>query len=149
MFGFYFQDDWRIRSNFTLNLGLRYETATVEKETTGQLAVLYNPTDSAAHCGVLVTGCGAVGPLYQNPTRKDFQPRVGFAWDPLHDGKMAVRGGFGLFDNLPLIYEYTGMEILAAPFFELGSINGGLQEYLLRWCSTACRKSKELPRRLY
>ena len=61
--------------------------------------------------------------IYQNPTRKDFQPRVGFAWDPFHDGKTAVRGGFGLFDNLPLMYEYTGMEILAAPFFELGSVN--------------------------
>jgi hypothetical protein len=106
-----------------LNLGVRYETVTTEKETTGQLAVLYNPTDPLPHCGVQVTGCVATGPLYQNPTRKDFQPRVGFAWDPLHDGKTAVRGGFGLFDNLPLIYEYTGMEILAAPFFELGSIN--------------------------
>jgi hypothetical protein len=123
MFSAYVQDDWRIRPSLTLNLGVRYETVTTEKETTGQLAVLYNPTDPLPHCGVQVTGCVATGPLYQNPTRKDFQPRVGFAWDPLHDGKTAVRGGFGLFDNLPLIYEYTGMEILAAPFFELGSIN--------------------------
>jgi hypothetical protein len=123
LYSLYFQDDWRIRPTLTLNLGLRYETVTTEKETTGQLAVLYNPTDAVAHCGVLVAGCGAVGPLYQNPTRKDFQPRVGFAWDPFHNGKTAVRGGFGLFDNLPLNYEFTGMEILAAPFFELGSIN--------------------------
>jgi Carboxypeptidase regulatory-like domain/TonB dependent receptor len=124
LFGIYLQDDWRIRSNLTLNLGLRYETVTVEKETTGQTAVLYNPTDPKAHCGILATdACGAVGPMYQNPTHKDFQPRVGFAWDPFHNGKTAVRGGFGLFDNLPLIYQFTGMEILAAPFFELGSIN--------------------------
>lgn len=123
LFGLYLQDDWRIRPSLTVNLGLRYEYATTEKEVGGQLAVLYNPADPIAHCGILVSGCVASGPLYQNPTRKDFQPRVGFAWDPLHDGKMAIRGGFGLFDNLPLIYEYTGMEILAAPFFELGSIN--------------------------
>jgi Carboxypeptidase regulatory-like domain/TonB dependent receptor len=123
LFSVYVQDDWRIRPSLTLNLGLRYETVTTEKETTGQLAVLYNPTDAAAHCGIQITGCVATGPLYQNPTRKDFQPRVGFAWDPFHDGKTAVRGGFGLFDNLPLIYEYTGMEILAAPFFELGSVS--------------------------
>jgi hypothetical protein len=123
LFSLYLQDDWRIRPSLTVNLGLRYETVTTEKEVGGQLAVLYNPTDPLAHCGILVSGCVASGPLYQNPTRKDFQPRVGFAWDAFHDGKMAVRGGFGIFDNLPLIYEFTGMEILAAPFFELGSIN--------------------------
>jgi Carboxypeptidase regulatory-like domain/TonB dependent receptor len=124
LFGAYLQDDWRIRSNLTVNLGLRYEMATVDTETTGQTAVLYKPTDATAHCGVLVIpGCGAVGPMYQNPTHRDFQPRVGFAWDPFHNGKTAVRGGFGLFDNLPLIYQFTGMEILAAPFFQLGSLN--------------------------
>jgi hypothetical protein len=123
LYSLYLQDDWRIRPSLTVNLGVRYETVSTETETTGQLAVLYNPTDPEAHCGVLVAGCVAVGPLYQNPTRKDFQPRVGFAWDPFHNGKTAVRGGFGLFDNLPLIYQFTGMEILAAPFFELGSIN--------------------------
>jgi Carboxypeptidase regulatory-like domain/TonB dependent receptor len=122
LFGVYLQDDWRIRSNLTLNLGLRYEMVTVEKETTGQTAVLYNPADATAHCGVLATSCGAVGAMYQNPTHRDFQPRVGFAWDPFHNGKTAVRGGFGVFDNLPLIYQFTGMEILAAPFFQLGSI---------------------------
>jgi hypothetical protein len=123
LFGIYLQDDWRIRSNLTLNLGLRYETVTVEKEAGGQTAVLYGVADPLAHCGILILGCGAVGPMYQNPTRRDFQPRVGFAWDPFHNGKTAVRGGFGLFDNLPLIYQFTGMEILAAPFFEIGSIN--------------------------
>src|SRR5882757_7208508 len=110
LFGIYLQDDWRIRSNLTLNLGLRYETVTVEKEAGGQTSVLYNPTDAAPHCGVLADTCGAVGAMYQNPTHRDFQPRVGFAWDPFHNGKTAVRGGFGLFDNLPLIYQFTGME---------------------------------------
>jgi Carboxypeptidase regulatory-like domain/TonB dependent receptor/TonB-dependent Receptor Plug Domain len=123
LFGLYFQDDWRIRPSFTVNIGLRYETVTVPTEVYGQLAVLYNVADPASHCGVPASGCSATGPLFQNPTHRDFQPRVGFAWDPFHDGKTAVRGGFGVFDNLPLMYEYTGMEILAAPFFELGSIN--------------------------
>ncbi len=123
LFGVYFQDDWRIRQSLTINLGLRYETVTVPTETTGQMAVLYSLTDPQPHCGVAHDKCVGTGPLFQNPTRKDFQPRVGFAWDPMHNGKMAVRGGFGLFDNLPLMYEYTGMEILAAPFFGLGSIN--------------------------
>jgi hypothetical protein len=116
LFGVYIQDDWRVRSNLTLNLGVRYETVTVEKELKNQLSSLVGITDTVdqLHLG---------DPLFQNPTRRDFQPRVGFAWDPFRNGKTAVRGGFGVFDNLPLMYQFTGMEILAAPFFKLGSVN--------------------------
>src|SRR5258706_6217456 len=122
LFGIYLQDDWRIRSNLTLNLGLRYETVTVEKEAGGQTSVLYNPADAAAHCRILILGRGAVGPMYQNPTRRDFQPRVGFAWDPFHNGKTAVRGGVGIFFNLPPIYYFIRIEIISAPFFLIASI---------------------------
>ena len=114
LFGGYLQDDWRARPNLTLNLGLRYEFVTVPTEVRNDLASLVGPTAPTAHLG---------NPLFNNPTHRNFEPRVGFAWDPFHNGKTAVRGGFGLFDNLPLIHQYLGMEILAAPFFELGSVN--------------------------
>jgi outer membrane receptor protein involved in Fe transport len=80
------QDDWRLRPNLTLNLGLRYELTTVMTETHGKLINLVNMTDASAHLGE---------PLYQNPTRRNFEPRVGLAWDPFRDGKTAVRGGVG------------------------------------------------------
>ena len=112
--GGYIQDDWRWKPNLTLNLGLRYEMTTVPTETAGKLAVLRNLSDATPHLG---------DPFFSNPTKRNFEPRVGFAWDPRGNGKMALRGGFGMFDVLPLPYQYTLLTTLAAPFFQYTSIN--------------------------
>jgi len=112
--GGYIQDDWRWRPNLTLNLGLRYEMTTVPTETAGKLSVLRNLSDATPHLG---------DPFFGNPTKRNFEPRVGFAWDPRRNGKMALRGGFGMFDVLPLPYQYTLLTTLAAPFFQYTSIN--------------------------
>ncbi len=117
--GGYVQDDWRTKPNLTLNLGLRYEMATVPTETNGKLVNLRHITDLQPICGVLVTGsCSGVGPLFSNPTLHNFEPRLGFAWDPFRNGKMAVRGGAGLFDVLPLPYQFTLLATQAIPFFQ-------------------------------
>jgi len=105
LFGVYIQDDWRARPNLTLNLGLRWEMTTGPTEVQGKLATLFNLfSDALPHCATVVTGnCAGGGPLFPNATLHNFDPRVGFAWDPFHNGKTAVRGGFGIFDVLPLI----------------------------------------------
>jgi Carboxypeptidase regulatory-like domain/TonB-dependent Receptor Plug Domain len=118
IFGLYAQDDWRFRSNLTLNLGLRYEMSTVPTEVQGKLSNLYNLTDSAPHLG---------DPYFLNPTLRNFEPRVGFAWDPFRNGKTAVRGGFGMYDSLPMLYEFATVNGVAAPFFEQGSTTTLLQ----------------------
>jgi hypothetical protein len=123
IFGVYLQDDWRFRPNLTLNLGLRYEMSTVPTEISGKLANLQNITDQYPVCGVLVAGCASTGPFFKNPTLRNFEPRVGFSWDPLNNGKMAVRGGAGLFDVLPLPYQFIIETDQASPFLQYTSLN--------------------------
>src|SRR5437588_723168 len=113
LFGVYVQDDWRLRPGLTLNLGLRYEMNTMLTETHGKLSNLRNITDATPHLG---------DPFFNNPTLKNFEPRIGFAWDPFNNGKTAVRGGVGMFDVLPLPYQFTLLTTLAAPFFQYTSI---------------------------
>jgi hypothetical protein len=107
IFGGYVQDDVRWRPNLTFNLGLRYEMSTVPTDIHGELSNMRHLTDLTPHLG---------NPLFSNPTLRNFEPRIGFAWDPFRDGKTSVRGGFGLFDVLPLIYQYALTEVSLAPF---------------------------------
>jgi len=63
-------------------------------------------------------GCSGTGPFFGNPTLRNFEPRIGFAWDPLKNGKTAVRGGIGLFDVQPLPYQFILLATQASPFFQ-------------------------------
>jgi len=125
IYGVYVQDDWRWKSNVTFNLGLRYEMSTVPTETDGKIANLRKLTDPLPVCGTSATNCSGTGPFFYNPTYHNFEPRLGFSWDPLKTGKMAVRGGIGLFDVLPLPYQFILLTTQAAPFFEYTSLKVG------------------------
>jgi hypothetical protein len=112
LFGAYAQDNWRIMPNLMLNLGLRYEMTSVPTEVNGKLSTLKNLTDPQPLVG---------DPLFQNPTRLNFEPRLGLAWDPWGDSRTSVRAGFGLFDVLPLPYEFSLLQTRSAPFYSGGS----------------------------
>lgn len=112
IFGAYVQDDWRLRPYLTVNLGLRYEMATVPTEVHGKLTVLRQLTAVQPHIGE---------PLFGNPTLRNFEPRVGLSWDPLRDGKTILSGGFGIFDVLPLPYLIQFNELFSSPFAQFGS----------------------------
>jgi hypothetical protein len=97
------QDSWRIRPNFTLNYGLRWE---------GQ----FNPTPEANNQAIVNRVRGVVfpsghqlDPTFIPDSPSQFGPRLGFAWDPLNDTKTVIRGFAGVY------YAKTPMLLLAGP----------------------------------
>jgi hypothetical protein len=113
LFGGYAQDDIKVRKTLTFNAGLRYEMVTVPTEAHGMTSAVRNLyTDTLAD----VTASAGT-PLFRNPTLRDFEPRLGFAWNP-RSGKTLIRGGFGMFDVLPLPYEFTLSFQGAEPFVQ-------------------------------
>lgn len=98
IFGAYFQDDVHLRPSLTVNWGVRYEMASVISEVDGKLSNLrvLNSAPPVPFLG---------NPFMQNPTKRNFEPRLGFAWDPFKNGKTSVRGGIGIYDLLPLRVE--------------------------------------------
>ena len=93
---FYVQDDWKIRPTLTLNLGLRWDAnignlpRQDENRTMLILQQLNHPLARA------ITG-DPEKLTRTTPSWTEFQPRVGFAWDPTGSGRTVIRGGYGIF----------------------------------------------------
>lgn len=98
----YANDNWRIRPNLTLNLGVRYEFTSVPYSQT-----LQSVNAIANVPGVLT---------FQKPTpqKTNFAPRVGFAYTPGKSGNMSVRGGFGM--SYDVLYDNIGILSLPPQF---------------------------------
>ena len=88
LYGLYVQDEFRIHSDFTLNLGLRHEGATLPVDEGGRDI---NMPD-------LLAAAPTVGPLYENPGGA-WSPRLGAVWNVRGQGRTSVRGGYGLYYN--------------------------------------------------
>jgi hypothetical protein len=88
--GFYGQDDYRITSHLTLNLGLRYEFMTPITE-------MFDRQSTVVDIRTSINPSLVPSAIWQNSTYKNWSPRVGVAWDVFGNGRTAVRSGFGIY----------------------------------------------------
>ncbi len=102
----FIQDDWKVRPNLTLNLGVRwsYETPRHEADgdTTSFVPNVPNPGANGIPGALVFAGNGPgrngnVGETWADTYYKDFEPRVGFAWNPDFDRRLVVRGNYGIY----------------------------------------------------
>src|SRR5215510_6877654 len=94
-FNVYAQDDWKVNSRLTLNLGLRWELNTPMTEKYNTIASFDPKTGQIRAAGQNAVPANLFKYDYNN-----LAPRIGFAWQPLGDSKTVVRGGAGVFYNV-------------------------------------------------
>jgi outer membrane receptor protein involved in Fe transport len=133
----YLQDDWKLRPNLTLNLGVRWDYYGPPSEARGQLE---NIVPGSGPTG-LENARAVLGGLQYHPTERNVGPRVGFAWSPdRFETKAVLRGGFGIAydrfddvsfdntrDNPPIVASYglccggTGATVDSKIIYALGT----------------------------
>jgi trimeric autotransporter adhesin len=101
----YAQDEWKVRGNLTLNLGVRYEYVSPLTEENNRIAnldlspgvlnpALGSPAVAEVLPGQIAPYSGSLPNTLVRPDGNNFAPRVGFAWKPF--SKTVVRGGYGI-----------------------------------------------------
>src|SRR5207249_2295984 len=103
----YLQDEWRATSQLSLNLGLRYAPTTNATVTPG--ITLVDPPQSPAFTPVGTVFAG-------NASLRNFDPRLGIAYDPFGDRRTAIRAGFGIFHNVVAPRVYASAYYLNPPY---------------------------------
>ena len=117
-FGFYVQDNWKVRPRVTLELGLRYDWNMTPTERYNRFVVFDHLTRQLVRVG------SGIDKVYKE-NNKNLQPRVGIAWDPFGDGKTSVRAAYALLTDQPVTNVVTPLSSnppLATPLTFTGPV---------------------------
>ena len=93
--GFYVQDNYKLRPNLTIELGLRYDWNMTPTERYNRFVVFDPATRELVRVGE------GIDEVYHQNNR-NFQPRLGIAWDPFNDGKTSVRAAYAILTDQPV-----------------------------------------------
>ena len=113
-YGMFIQDSWKTTQRLTLNMGVRYDLATLFQNTTGNMAnyypdlnqvVILKGQDTGLFPGLPIVSGSSVGINTGNYIGNDLNrisPRIGFAYSAMDNGRLVVRGGYGIYyDYMP------------------------------------------------
>jgi hypothetical protein len=121
----YAQDEWKLRGNLTLNLGVRYEYVSPFTELNNRIANLIltpgvlNPPSGTPAVTPVLPGQSYPDSLI-HPDRNNFAPRVGLAWKPFD--KTVVRAGYGINYNTGA-YQSVAQQLAFQPPFDTAETN--------------------------
>ena len=110
----FIQDDWKVTSRFTLNLGLRWDVFANPSETNGELSNIILGPGSNIFQQISTATVGRVSKLWDT-NYHNFAPRIGLSWDPFGKGTSAIRSGFSIAYNEPYSNLYTNASRLNPP----------------------------------
>lgn len=116
--GFYVQDNYKLRPNLTVELGLRYDWNMTPTERYDRFVVFDPATRQFVRVG------SGIDKVYKE-NNKNFQPRLGIAWDPFNDGKTSIRAAFAVQTDQPVTNVVTPLAAnppLATPLTFTGPV---------------------------
>ena len=107
------QDDWRLHDRLTLNAGLRYELNTAPVDAHDRM-VVFDPTTAT----LVPVGQNGVPRAGVSTDALNFAPRLGVSWSLRHDGRLLLRGGYGIFYDSGTLIENSAL-YFNPPYFTL------------------------------
>lgn len=116
--GLYVQDNYKLRPNLTVELGLRYDWNMTPTERYDRFVVFDHVTRELVRVG------SGIDKVYKE-NNKNFQPRIGIAWDPFNDGKTSIRAAFAVQTDQPVtnvVTPLTSNPPLATPLTFTGPV---------------------------